>query len=59
MIRMTGKFKKLFEKVKFLNEAITKQRFVMSVMVLNSLRYEGNMDENLVIYLLLNNYQKS
>jgi len=31
----------------------------MSVMVLNSLRYEGNMDENLVVYLLLNNYQKS
>ena len=59
MIRMTGKFNKLFEKVKFLNEAITKQRFVMSVMVLNSLRYEGNMDENLVVYLLLNNYQKS
>ena len=59
MIRMTGKFNKLLEKVKFLNEAITKQRFVMSVMVLNSLRYEGNMDENLVIYLLLNNYQKS
>ena len=59
MIRMTGKFNKLFEKVKFLNEAITKQRFAMSVMVLNSLRYEGNMDENLVIYLLLNNYQKS
>ena len=50
MIRMTGKFNKLFKKVKFLNEAITKQRFVMSVMVLNSLRYEGNMDENLVIY---------
>ena len=59
MIRMTGKFNKLLEKVKFLNEAITKQRFVMSVMVLNSLRYEGNMDENLVVYLLLNNYQKS
>ena len=31
----------------------------MSVMVVNSLRYEGNMGENLVIYLLLNNYQKS
>ena len=50
MIRMTGKFNKLLEKVKFLNEAITKQRFVMSVIVLNSFRYEGNMDENLVIY---------
>ena len=31
----------------------------MLVMVVNSLRYEGNMGENLVIYLLLNNYQKS
>ena len=59
MIRMTGKFNKLFEKVKFPNEAITKQRFVMSVMAVNSLRYEGNMGENLVIYSLLNNYQKS
>ena len=56
---MTGKFNKLFEKVKFPNEAITKQRFVMSVMAVNSLRYEGNMGENLVIYSLLNNYQKS
>jgi NADH:flavin oxidoreductase/NADH oxidase len=47
MMKMTEKFNKLFETVKFPNGATINSRFVMSPMVVNGSSYEGNVGDDI------------